>query len=231
VIKKKGWSDHRPVFIHASYLRPDQIQRIKAVGAVPSFLVASISSGGDAVERFWGPERAAKAAGAQTFQTAGLPYTLSHDAPVSPQPTILGLVDAAVNRRTASGRVIGPAERISTYDALRAVTVMAAYQIKEEKTKGSLEPGKLADLVIIERNPLKVDPGSIGTIRVVETIKEGQPVYRMSAKELASIPATPAIRPEAPHNHGDPLAQPKPLPASDRATMERLLRASQASLR
>jgi len=231
VVKKKGWSDHRPVFIHASYLRPDQIQRIKAIGAVPSFLVASISSAGDAVERLWGPERAAHAAAANSFQAAGLPYTLSHDAPVSPQPTILGLVDAAVNRRTASGRVIGPAERISPYDALRAVTVMAAYQIKEEKSKGSLEPGKLADLVIIERNPLKVDPGSIGTIRVVETIKEGQPVYRISAKELASIPATPALRPEAPHNHGDPLAQPKPLPASDRATMGRLMRASQASLR
>jgi predicted amidohydrolase YtcJ len=146
------------VFIHASYLRPDQIQRIKAVGAVPSFLVASISSGGDAVERFWGPERAARAAGAQTFQTAGLPYTLSHDAPVSPQPTILGLVDAAVNRRTASGRVIGPAERISPYDALRAVTVMAAYQIKEEKGKGSLEPGKLADLIILDHNSTALVP-------------------------------------------------------------------------
>jgi hypothetical protein len=204
---------------------------MKAIGAVPSFLVASIASAGDAVERLWGPERAAHAAAAHSFQVVGLPYTLSHDAPVSPSPTILGLVDAAVNRRTASGRVIGPAERISPYDALRAVTVMAAYQIKEEKSKGSLEPGKLADLVIIERNPLKVDPGRIGTIRVLETIKEGQLVYRISAKELASIPAPSAIRPEAPHNHGDPLASPKPLPASDRDTMGRLMRASQASLR
>lgn len=231
VIKKKGWSDHRPVFIHATYLRPDQIQRMKAIGAVPSFLVASIASAGDAVERLWGPDRAAHAAAAHSFQSASLPYTLSHDAPVSPSPTILGLVDAAVNRRTASGRVIGPAERISPYDALRAVTVMAAYQIKEEKSKGSLEPGKLADLVIIERNPLKVEPGSIGTIRVVETIKEGQPVYRMPAVELVSISAAPAMRPQAPHNHGDALAPPKPMPASDRATMGRLVRASQASLR
>jgi hypothetical protein len=140
-------------------------------------------------------------------------------------------VDAAVNRRTASGRVIGPAERISPYDALRAVTVMAAYQIKEEKGKGSLEPGKLADLVIIERNPLKVEPGSIGRIRVLETIKEGQPVYRISAQELAHIPAAPAIGPEGPHTHGEPLAQTRPLPENDRATMGRLLWASQANLR
>ena len=230
VIKKKGWNDHRPVFIHATYLRPDQIQRMKAIGAVPTFLVSSIASAGDAVERLWGPDRAAHAAAAHSFQAAGLPYTLSHDAPVSPSPTILGLVDAAVNRRTASGRVIGPAERISPYDALRAVTVMAAYQIKEEKGKGSLEPGKLADLVIIERNPLKVEPGSIGRIRVIETIKEGQPVYRISAQELASIPAAPAIGPEAPHSHGDHLTQLKPLPASDRATMRSLMRATQTSL-
>jgi hypothetical protein len=108
---------------------------------------------------------------------------------------------------------------------------MAAYQIKEEKGKGSLEAGKLADLVIIERNPLKVAPGSIGTIRVLETIKEGQPVYRMSAKELARIPAPAAIRPELPDNHGDSLALPKPLPASDRATLGQLMGASAASLR
>ena len=205
VIKTQGWSDHRPVFIHATYLRPDQIQRMKAIGAVPSFLVASIASAGEAVERFWGPDRAAHAAAAHTFQAAGLPYTLSHDAPVSPLPTILGLVDAAVNRRTTSGRVIGPAERISPYDALRAVTAMAAYQIKEEKSKGSLEAGKLADLVIIERNPLKGDPGRIGTIRVLETIKEGQSIYRISPQDLGRVPVPPAIRPEGPHNHGDPM--------------------------
>jgi len=231
VIKKKGWSDHRPVFIHATYLRPDQIQRMKTIGAVPSFLVASIASAGDAVERLWGPKRAAHAAASRSFQEAGLPYTLSHDAPVSPLPSIIGLVDAAVNRRTASGRVIGPAERISPYDALRAVTVMAAYQIKEEKTKGSLEAGKLADLVIIDRNPLKVDPSSIRSIRVLETIKEGKSVYRISAQELGSAAAAPVIRADGPHSHGVPQAQPKPLPASDRATIGRLMRASQASVR
>ena len=105
-------------------------------------------------------------------------FTFSHDAPVSPQPWILALVDAGTNRRSGSGQVIGPDERISPYDGLRAVTALAAYQIKEERTKGSLEPGKLADLVILARNPLRVDPLTIKDIPVVETIKEGKTVWK-----------------------------------------------------
>jgi hypothetical protein len=87
------------------------------------------------------------------------------------------IVDAAVNHLTNSGKLVAPDERISPYDALRAVTAMAAYQIKEEKTKGTLEKGKLADLVVLEKNPMKVEPTSIKSIRVMETIKEGKTVY------------------------------------------------------
>jgi len=75
--------------------------------------------------------------------------------------------------------VVGPDERVSPYDGLRAVTAMAAYQIKEEKTKGTLEAGKLADMVILEKNPLKVDPQTIKDIKVLETLKEGQTVYQL----------------------------------------------------
>jgi predicted amidohydrolase YtcJ len=83
-----------------------------------------------------------------------------------------------VNRLSGSGKVVGSDERVGAYDALRAVTVTAAYQLKEEKTKGTLEPGKLADLVILDKNPLKVEPTTIKDIAVVETIKEGRPVYQ-----------------------------------------------------
>ena len=176
-VKKHGMRDHRPVFIHASWLRPDQIEKMKQYGAVPSFLPSSIVPGGDAVVKLWGPERAAAAMAARTFLRAGLPFTFSHDAPVSPVPSVLALVDAGVNRRTGSGVVVGPDERISPYDALRAVTATAAYQIKEEQTKGTLEVGKLADLVILEKSPLKVDPLTIKDIRVLQTIKEGRTVY------------------------------------------------------
>jgi predicted amidohydrolase YtcJ len=175
--KKHGMQDHRPVFVHASWLRPDQIEKMKLYGAVPSFLPSGIVPGGDAVVKLWGPERSSAAMAARTFLRAGLPFTFSHDAPVSPIPSVLALVDAGVNRRTASGAVVGPDERISPYDALRAVTATAAYQIKEEQSKGTLEAGKLADLVILEKNPLKVEPLTIKDIQVLETIKEGRTVY------------------------------------------------------
>ena len=178
-VKKHGMRDHRPVFIHASYLRPDQIDRMKKYGAVPSFLTASLPAAGDFVVKLWGEERAAHSMAAKTMTKKGIPFSFSHDAPVSPSPAVLPIVDAGVNRRTASGVVVGPDERVSPYDGLRAVTAMAAYQIKEEKTKGTLEPGKLADMVILEKNPLKVDPLTIKDIQVLETLKEGQTVYQL----------------------------------------------------
>jgi predicted amidohydrolase YtcJ len=177
-IKKHGMHDHRPVFVHATWLRGDQIEKMKACGAIPSFLTAGIIPGGDAVVKLWGPERSAGAMASRSFLRAGLPFTYSHDAPVSPVPSILALVDAGVNRLSGSGKVVGSDERVGAYDALRAVTVTAAYQLKEEKTKGTLEPGKLADLVILDKNPLKVEPTTIKDIAVVETIKEGRPVYQ-----------------------------------------------------
>lgn len=177
-VKKHGMRDHRPVFVHATWLRPDQISLMKEYGAIPSFLTAGIITGGDAVVRLWGPERSAGAMAARTFLRANLPFTFSHDAPVSPTPSILDLVDAGVNRLSGSGKVVGPDERVSPYDALRAVTATAAYQLKEEKSKGTLEAGKLADMVILEKNPLKVEPTTIKQILVLETIKEGQTVFK-----------------------------------------------------
>ena len=74
--------------------------------------------------------------------------------------------------------VIGPDQRVTAIEALKAITINAAYQYGEEESKGSLEPGKLADLVILDRNPLMVDPMTIKDIKVVETIKEGKTIYR-----------------------------------------------------
>ncbi|MFO0424538.1 MAG: amidohydrolase [Planctomycetia bacterium] len=181
-VKKHGMHDHRPVFVHASWLRGDQIEKMKVCGAIPSFLTAGIIPGGDAVVKLWGPERSAGAMASRSFLRAGLPFTYSHDAPVSPVPSILALVDAGVNRLSGSGKVVGPDERVGPYDSLRAVTSTAAYQLKEEKMKGTLEAGKLADLVILDKNPLKVEPTTIKDIAVVETIKEGRTVYTRKAR-------------------------------------------------
>jgi predicted amidohydrolase YtcJ len=176
-VKKHGMRDHRPVFVHATWLRVDQIDQIKRYGAIPSFLTAGIIPGGDAVVRLWGAERSAGAMASRTFLRSDLPFTFSHDAPVSPTPSILDLVDAGVNRLSGSGKVVGPDERIPPYHALRAVTAMAAYQLKEEKSKGTLEAGKLADLVVLDKNPLKVESTTIKDIAVLETIKEGKTVF------------------------------------------------------
>ena len=188
-VAKHGMSDHRPVFVHASYLRPDQIRRLKAVGGVPTFLTSGLIPGGDTVVKLWGTERASNAMAAMSMEQAGIPFTFSHDAPVSPQPWILALVDAGVNRRTPSGLVIGPEQRVTPYLGLKAVTANAAWQIKEETSKGTLEVGKLADLVILARNPLRVDPAAIKDIPVLETIKEGRTIFRRDPAAAAAAGA------------------------------------------
>ena len=103
--------------------------------------------------------------------------TLHHDAPVA-GIDVLNVMSAAVNRRTSSGKLLGPEQAITPYEALRAVTVDAAWQYFEEDRKGTLEEGKLADLVILSDNPLAIDPMTIKDIVVLETLKEGETVYR-----------------------------------------------------
>ena len=79
--------------------------------------------------------------------------------------------------RRRTGYVLGPKHRLEPLVALKAMTLWAAYQHFEEKTKGSLEVGKLADVVILDKNPLTVAPATIKDIKVVETIKEGRSIY------------------------------------------------------
>jgi predicted amidohydrolase YtcJ len=212
-VKKHGMSDHRPVFVHATYMRPDQIKRMRAVGAIPSFLLSSLYPAGDAVYTLWGPERAAQSVATQSVVKDGMHFTLSHDAPVAPQPNVIGLIWAAVNRITKSGRVIGPDERLSPYDALRGVTSEAAYQIKEEKTKGTLETGKLADLVVLDKNPLKVAPTTIKDIQVLETIKEGRSIFIHHSQKTAQT-SLESIEPTeerfVSHAHGEDVVTKNP---------------------
>jgi predicted amidohydrolase YtcJ len=87
------------------------------------------------------------------------------------------LVWSSVNRRTQSGDILGPLERISPYRALQQVTINAAWQIGEEESKGSIAVGKRADLVVLDSNPLSVDPNTLHAIKVVATIKNGKTVF------------------------------------------------------
>ncbi|SDK31637.1 amidohydrolase family protein [Lacicoccus qingdaonensis] len=93
-------------------------------------------------------------------------------------PDMLHTIWSAVNRITRNGVHIGLEERVSVYDALKAVTINAAYAYFEEDRKGSIKEGKLADLVILDDNPLKVDQMDLRDIKVLETIKEGETIYQ-----------------------------------------------------
>ncbi|HRB71989.1 amidohydrolase [Flavobacterium sp. WV_118_3] len=168
----------RATLIHVQNSRPDHIAKIKAIGVIPSYFSSHVYLWGDwHYNSVFGPKRAAFISPAKSAKEAGIIFTIHHDSPVTP-PDLLTGVYSAVNRITRSGMVLGPNERIKVIDALKAITINAAYQYQEENEKGSLKEGKLADLVILDQNPLTINPINLRDIRVVETIKEGKTVFK-----------------------------------------------------
>ena len=163
--------------IHAQTVRHDQLSRMARVGMIPSFFAAHVYHWGDVHLKNLGRARADRISPARAAQKRGMPYTFHQDTPVLP-PDMLETVWCAVNRVTGEGVLLGEEERVSVQEALEAVTIHAAYQYFEEDRKGSLKEGKLADLVILSANPLTVPPQDIKNIRVLETVKEGETVYR-----------------------------------------------------
>lgn len=166
----------RPVIIHAQLIRPDQLRRAKELGAMVSFFVAHVWHWGDVHVRNFGPERARRISPAASALALGLPFTFHQDTPVV-EPDMLETIWCAAERRTRSGAVLGGGERIGVGDALRAVTSTAAYQYFEENRKGSLRPGKAADLVLLSGDPLTVPPDKLRDIRVLATVKDGETIY------------------------------------------------------
>lgn len=166
----------RPVIIHAQLMGTDQLPLAKALGFTPSFFVAHVYHWGDIHLKNFGPDRASAISPAGTALALGLPFTFHQDAPVIP-PDMLETVWCAVNRVTRSGAVLGPEQRIPVYAALRAVTANAAWQYFEEDSKGTLAPGKRADLVILDQDPLATPPERLREIQVLATVKDGQTVY------------------------------------------------------
>lgn len=175
---KLGPGDRRPVMIHAHTVRADQLDAMKELGVIPSFFSMHTFYWGDwHRDSVLGAERAANFAPAKWALDRGMRFTQHHDAPVA-LPNSIMILHTQVNRVTRSGKILGPEQRVPVVDALKSITLNAAYQYFEEKTKGSIEAGKLADLVILDKNPLKVDPMTIRDIKVVETIKDGRVIYR-----------------------------------------------------
>jgi predicted amidohydrolase YtcJ len=175
--EKYGNDDRRNVLIHGQYIREDQLDSFKELNVVASLFPLHTFYWGDWHKQIIGDSLGNKISPVKTALNKGLNITIHTDAPVA-LPNLMRVVWTAVNRTSRSGEIIGAEERLTPYEALKAITDWSAYQHFEEDKKGTLEEGKLADLVILDANPLKVEPDAIKEITVVETIKEGKSIYK-----------------------------------------------------
>jgi len=170
--------DRRAVLIHGQFLRKDQVVRLDALDIFPSLFPMHTFYWGDwHRDRTVGPVNADNISPTGWVRERGMMFSTHHDAPVA-FPDSMRVLSATVTRRTRSGDVLGPEQRVDVMTALKAMTIWPAYQHFEENTKGSLEQGKLADFVILSKDPTAIDPETLHQVEVTETVKSGETIYR-----------------------------------------------------
>ena len=168
--------DARHIIIHSQMATTNQLERMKVWGITPSFFSSHTYYWGDRHrDIFMGPERSQRISPAKSATDIGLRFSIHLDTPVVPMNPLFG-VWSAVNRITSSGQQLGLNERVSVMQALRSVTIDAAWQMFLDKKTGSLEVGKKADLVILAKNPL-LQPTALDKIDVLETYVAGLNIY------------------------------------------------------
>lgn len=165
----KKIKDLRPVIIHAQLISKEDLLKAKEIGAIPSFFVAHVYYWGDVHIKNFGINRASRISPVKEAVDNNIIFTLHQDSPII-KPNMLETIWCAVKRQTKSGKILGEDERISVYDALKGVTINAAYSYFEETKKGSIEEGKKAQLVVLDKNPLEVPVDEIPNIEIIETI-------------------------------------------------------------
>lgn len=176
-VRNQGLSGKRTIAIHNQVVRREQLEAMKSLDIQPSFFANHTYYWGD-----WhrdvalGAKRADFISPQATAWSLGLRPSAHNDSPVVP-PDMMRLIWSSVNRRTQSGDILGPLERIPVYRALQQVTINAAWQLGEDGTKGSLSPGKRADFVVLDTNPLTANPADLYKIKVVGTVKDGVTVF------------------------------------------------------
>ena len=168
--------DRRTVISHSFFVRDDQLDQYKTNKILPQFMPNHIWMYGDVYRQILGDDRANNMVPLNLTKAKGMQFGIHNDTPSS-GPSALFTIWTAVNRKTYGGSTLGADQRIDPYTALRGFTSVNAYQYKEEASKGSITAGKLADMVQLDRNPLKVDPMEIKDIQIVKTIKGGKDLY------------------------------------------------------
>ena len=174
-----GEADRRAVLIHGQFLREDQVDSLQHLNIFPSVFPMHTFYWGDwHRDHTVGPVLAENISPTGWIRQRGMMFGSHHDAPVA-FPDSMRVLDATVTRRTRSGDILGPAQRVDVMTALKAMTIWPAWQHFEADSKGSIEEGKLADFVILSKDPTAVDPETLDTLKVLMTIKEDTVVFAL----------------------------------------------------
>lgn len=176
----------RMVLEHFGVSLPGQVERIKALGVSVSANPYYLFSMSDAYAKGnLGSEAASEIVRLGSLKKAGVPFALHSDFTMAPlEPLRLAWV--AANRVTALGSTMAPDERLSAYDAMKGITINAAYVLRLENLTGSIAVGKKADFVLLAENPIKVDPMKIKDIEIIGTVFEGKP-FPLALSDPASL--------------------------------------------
>ena len=167
-------TDHRTVIVHFANSSEEQVVRIARLGCIVSANSYYPVGFADAYsEHGLGAGRADAMVRAASVLARGIPLSLHSDLPMGPAAP-LALASFAVNRRTPSGRVAGADQRISVHDALRAVTIEAAYSWRMEHELGSVTPGKAANFTVLAEDPYAAPPSRLGDIGILGTMFGGR---------------------------------------------------------
>ena len=171
-------ADHRTIMIHAQTVREDQLDQMKELSIIPSYFSTHTFYWGDwHRDSVFGEDRAMRISPTKSTLNRKIPFTIHNDAPVVP-PDMIRLLWSTTNRKTRSGKVLGEEQKISTYSALEAMTINAAFQHFEDDIKGSIEVGKLADLVVLSEDPLSIPVNELLELKIMATYSHGKEIFK-----------------------------------------------------